>query len=237
VTEVASQCSPGAEARRYSDSAERTVVLTGHLSNPFERTKSLLRRLIELHPVLLSQAVKTPRRPRPAPPTAAPVLEAVTLVLERASVPMRPIEIHAAAQQLFRRPLLRSSSGASSPPTPSAETSASSASDAVSTTCVARALSPHVRDADAKRAPERSLRIRVEVSGQTGAAAASKWISHASLDTSSRWWSRGRPRLTRADAGGVTVRSCGSRRATARTSRSGRLWGRRRGRLRHPSIR
>jgi len=37
------------------------------------------------------------------------VLEAVTLVLERAPVPIRTIEIHAAAQQLLGRPLLRSS--------------------------------------------------------------------------------------------------------------------------------
>ena len=83
--------------------------LNGALSNPFERSKSLLRRLIELHPVLLGRAAETPRQPRSAPPRAAPVLEAVTLVLERARVPMRTIEIHDAAQQLLGRPLLRSS--------------------------------------------------------------------------------------------------------------------------------
>jgi hypothetical protein len=83
--------------------------LSGALSNPFARGKSLLRRLVELHPVLLRRAAETPRQPRSAPPTAAPVLEAVTLVLERASAPMRTIEIHAAAQQLLGRPLLRSS--------------------------------------------------------------------------------------------------------------------------------
>jgi hypothetical protein len=83
--------------------------LNGALSNPFERSKSLLIRLNELHPVLLGRSAETPRQPRSAPPTAAPVLEAVTLVLERARVPMRTIEIHDAAQQLLRRPLLRSS--------------------------------------------------------------------------------------------------------------------------------
>ena len=83
--------------------------LSGALSNPFERSKSLLRRISELQLVLLQRAVETPREPRSAPPTAAPVLGAVTLVLERASVPMRTIEIHEAAQQLLGRPLLRSS--------------------------------------------------------------------------------------------------------------------------------
>jgi hypothetical protein len=83
--------------------------LNGALSNPFERSKSLLKRLVELHPVLLRRASETPREPRPTPPKAAPVLDAVTSVLERASLPMRTIDIHAAAQQLLGRPLLRSS--------------------------------------------------------------------------------------------------------------------------------
>jgi hypothetical protein len=83
--------------------------LNGALSNPFERSKSLLKRLTELHPVLLGRASDAPRQPRPAPSKAAPLLDAVTAVLERASQPMRTIEIHAAAQQLLGRPLLRSS--------------------------------------------------------------------------------------------------------------------------------
>jgi len=45
--------------------------LSGALSNPFERGEYLLRRLIELHPVLLRRAAETPRQPRSAPPTAA----------------------------------------------------------------------------------------------------------------------------------------------------------------------
>jgi hypothetical protein len=83
--------------------------LSGTLSNPFERDKTLLKGLVGLRQVLLRQAVETPREPRPAPRTAAPVLEAVTLVLERASMPMRTIEIHGAAETLLGRSLLRSS--------------------------------------------------------------------------------------------------------------------------------
>ena len=83
--------------------------LNGALSNPLERSKSLLRPLIELHPILLGRAAETPRQPRPAPPKGAPVLEAVTSVLGRSSAPMRTIEIHAAAEELLGRPLLRSS--------------------------------------------------------------------------------------------------------------------------------
>ena len=55
----------------------------GALSNPFGRSKLALTPLIERHPVLFRRAAETPRQPRPAPPTAAPVLGAVTLVLER----------------------------------------------------------------------------------------------------------------------------------------------------------
>jgi len=83
--------------------------LSGALSNPLERSKSLVTQMIELHPLLLRRAAETPRQPRGAPPTAAPVLDAITRVLEQASAPMRTIEIHAAAQELLGRPLLRSS--------------------------------------------------------------------------------------------------------------------------------
>jgi len=84
--------------------------LSGALSNPFARSKSLLKRVFELHATLLRQASETPREPRAAPAkAAAPVLEAVTHVLEGASCAMRTIEIHAAAEELLGRPLLRSS--------------------------------------------------------------------------------------------------------------------------------
>src|SRR5262249_35440202 len=82
---------------------------SGALSNPFERGKSLLRRLTELHLGLLRRAAEAPRQPRPAPPGTAPVLEAVTRVLGREGRPMRTIEIHDGAQGLLGRPLLRSS--------------------------------------------------------------------------------------------------------------------------------
>ncbi len=84
--------------------------LSGALSNPFSKSKSLLKRLIELRGALLTRAAETPREPRQSPPkAAAPVLEAVTLVLKGASCAMRTIEVHAAAEALLGRPLLRSS--------------------------------------------------------------------------------------------------------------------------------
>jgi hypothetical protein len=66
------------------------VELSGALSNPFARSKSLLKRVFELHATLLRQASETPR-PAPAK-AAAPVLEAVTHVLEGAGCAMRTIE-------------------------------------------------------------------------------------------------------------------------------------------------
>jgi hypothetical protein len=88
----------------------REVELNGALSNPFTRSKSLLKPVHELHATLLRQASKTPRAPQPAPAKAAtPVLETVTFVLDGASCAMRTIEIHAAAEELLGRPLLRSS--------------------------------------------------------------------------------------------------------------------------------
>jgi len=47
-----------------------------------------------------------PRQPRSAPPKASPVLQTVTLVLERAAGPMRAREIHTAAQGLAGETLL-----------------------------------------------------------------------------------------------------------------------------------
>ena len=86
------------------------VELSGALSNPVTRSKALLKQIVELHKIQLTRASQTPREPRPAPPkSAAPVLQAVTLVLEGANCAMRTIEIHAAAEELLRRPLLRSS--------------------------------------------------------------------------------------------------------------------------------
>ena len=74
--------------------------LNGALSNPFERSKDLLRRLSELHYELLQKAKIDQRRPRQAPTKASPVLETVMLVLESAERPMRAREIHSVAEQL-----------------------------------------------------------------------------------------------------------------------------------------
>ena len=59
-----------------------------------------------LHDELLRKASVDPREPRPAPARVSPVLEAVTLVLERAGEPMRAREIHEAACELACEPLL-----------------------------------------------------------------------------------------------------------------------------------
>ena len=58
-----------------------------------------------LHDELLRKALIDPCEPRPAPAKVSPVLETVTLVLERAEEPMRAREIHAAAEQLAGEPL------------------------------------------------------------------------------------------------------------------------------------
>ena len=55
---------------------------------------------------LLRKALADPREPRPVPAKVSPVLETVTMVLERAGEPMRVCEIHAAAEQLAGKPLL-----------------------------------------------------------------------------------------------------------------------------------
>jgi hypothetical protein len=65
-----------------------------------------LSRLGAIHYELLRKAQANPRKPRPVPPRVSPVLETVTLVLERAGEPMRAREIHAAACELAGEPLL-----------------------------------------------------------------------------------------------------------------------------------
>jgi len=61
--------------------------LNGALPNP--RAKVEFSRVGALHDELLRKAVVNPREPRPAPAKMSPVLETVTLVLERAGEPMR----------------------------------------------------------------------------------------------------------------------------------------------------
>ncbi len=80
--------------------------LNGARSNPFTSGKDLLAQLTELHRRLLDRAATSPREPRQAPSKVSPVLETVTLVLQRAGQPMRVHEIHAAAKQLAGAPLL-----------------------------------------------------------------------------------------------------------------------------------
>ena len=77
--------------------------LNGARSNP--QAGAELSRLGELHDYLLRKALVDPREPRPVPARVSPVLETVTLVLERAGKPMRAREIHAAAEQLAGEPL------------------------------------------------------------------------------------------------------------------------------------
>ena len=81
--------------------------LNGARSNP--RLGVKLERLGALHDELLRKALVNHREPRPTPPRVSPVLETVTLVLERAGKPLRAREIHAAAEQLAGEPLLRKS--------------------------------------------------------------------------------------------------------------------------------
>src|SRR5581483_2428495 len=83
--------------------------LSGAFSNLFLTDKNLLIRLNELQRQLLDKASESPRKPRPAPPKPSPVLETVTLVLEREGRPMRVSAIHAAATELLGRPLRWSS--------------------------------------------------------------------------------------------------------------------------------
>jgi len=78
--------------------------LNGARSNP--RAGVELVRLGALHDELLRRALLNPREPRPVPAKVSPVLETVTLVLERSERPMRVREIHAAAEYLAGEPLL-----------------------------------------------------------------------------------------------------------------------------------
>jgi hypothetical protein len=78
--------------------------LNGARSNP--RVGVELSRVGALHDELLRRALANPREPRPAPARVRPVLESVTLVLERAGEPMRAREIHMAACELVGEPLL-----------------------------------------------------------------------------------------------------------------------------------
>jgi len=78
--------------------------LNGALSNP--RAGVELSRLRVLHDELLRKAQANPREPRPVPARVSPVLETVTLVLERAGEPMRAREIHTAAHELADKSLL-----------------------------------------------------------------------------------------------------------------------------------
>jgi hypothetical protein len=83
--------------------------LNGALSNPFVTDKSLLLLLEELRRRLLEKAHERPRLPGTGPLKRNPVLETVTLVLERAERPMRAKEVHDAANKVLGRPLSWSS--------------------------------------------------------------------------------------------------------------------------------
>ena len=78
--------------------------LNGARSNP--RAGVELSRVGALHDELLCRALVDPRGPRPVPVKVSPVLETVTLVLERAGRPMPAREIHETACELVGEPLL-----------------------------------------------------------------------------------------------------------------------------------
>src|SRR5664280_129873 len=78
--------------------------LNGARSNP--RVGVELSRVGALHDELLREAQANPREPRPATAKVSPVLETVTLVLERAGRPMQARAIHEAACELAGEPLL-----------------------------------------------------------------------------------------------------------------------------------
>ena len=85
----------------------REMELNGARSNPQAGVE--LSRVGALHNALLRKARANPRKPRPVPPRVSPVLETVTLVLERAGKPMPAREIRAAACELAGEPLLSKS--------------------------------------------------------------------------------------------------------------------------------
>ena len=91
---------PGGQSRLAKGVAGqwREMELNGARSNP--RAGVELSRLGALHDGLLRKALASPRKPRPVPAKVSPVLETVTLELERAKQPMRAREIHAAASEL-----------------------------------------------------------------------------------------------------------------------------------------
>jgi hypothetical protein len=78
--------------------------LNGAFPNPFASDKSLLMRLTQLQRRLLTSAAVSPRQPRPTPARVSPVLEMITLVLQRIGRPMRACEVHAAAEKLAGEP-------------------------------------------------------------------------------------------------------------------------------------
>jgi hypothetical protein len=100
------QAAPGGRSPRPYGVADRgrEMELNGARSNP--RAGVDLYRLGALHDELLRRASTNPHEPRPAPVKVSPVLETVTMVLERAGKPMRACEIHAAACELAGEPLL-----------------------------------------------------------------------------------------------------------------------------------
>ena len=80
-----------------SGARSNLLELNGARSNP--RVGVEFSRLGALHDELLRRALASPRKPRPAPAKVSPVLETVTMVLERAGEPMR------AREQLAGEPL------------------------------------------------------------------------------------------------------------------------------------
>jgi hypothetical protein len=90
-----------------SGAGSNLLELGGARSNP--RAGVELGRLGVLHDDLLRKALANPREPRSVPAKVSPVLETVTLALERAGMPMRAREIHMAACELAGERLRRKS--------------------------------------------------------------------------------------------------------------------------------
>jgi len=94
--------SPGG-AIRTGPFESRKIKASGACSNP--RVQLELPKLGVLKDRLLREAAVAPRQHGRAPTKRDPVLETVTLVLERADRPMGAREIHRAAEQLLGRSL------------------------------------------------------------------------------------------------------------------------------------